>query len=357
MRFLASLVVALVCSSGTALATDPTLVGLAEPSANMIMSLNFAAMRNWPGAANAFQQGGNSNPQWAELVQTLGVDPFELVDEFLMAATVDNLSSNAKFNDATVLFKGRFDVAHLTGLICRQGCTPQPVGAFTFLPLPRNDSDARPPGGIVFFDSSYGAIGSLEDVRRTARRFPIAASPQLNPAMAGWVDNLSNYDLWIAASGPFNRLPADEAGAMDPMAAGAISKIAAFGVGIGVSNNVDIALQVLSNNEGDANQLREMAQGLIALATLNADPQQPGLSEFIKRIQLSQKGNLVLASMSVPQEDLDQAMQQAGGVPGGGAVAAMGGEASSPEPARDGGIIIVGGEQPPERVRLKRSNR
>jgi hypothetical protein len=43
------------------------------------------------------------------------------------------------------------------------------------------------------------------------------------------------------------------------MAAGAMSKIAAFGLGIGVADEVDIALQVLSNSEAEANQLREMA--------------------------------------------------------------------------------------------------
>jgi hypothetical protein len=81
------------------------------------------------------------------------------------------------------------------------------------------------------------------------------------------------------------------------------------------------------------------------------------MSEFLKRIQLSQQGNLVLASMSVPQADIDQAMRQAASSAASGTVEATNEQPSAPQPASEGGIIIVGGELPPERVPLKRSNR
>lgn len=356
MRLLLLFILAPMLFPGAARANDPALLRMADASSNFIVSVNLASIRAWPRAAEAFEQGKRSNPQWDQLVQALGVDPLELVDEVIIAGKADNPGANTSADNAALLLKGRFDVARLTELICREGCSPETVGAFTMLRLPEGATKDGP-GGVVFFDANYAALGKLDTVRRAARNYSSGGGPQLNAAMAGWVNNLATYDIWMAASGPFGATSAGGADAMDPMAAGAMSKIAAFGVGIGVADDVDIALQVLSNSEAEANQLREMAQGLIALAALNADPQQPGMSEFLKRIQLIQKGNLVLASMSVPQEDLDQAMQQAGAGPVGGAVAVMSGEPSSPEPAREGGIIIVGGERPPERVRLKGSNR
>lgn len=356
VRFLLLLSLAPMLFPGAARANDPALLRMADASSNFIVSVNLASIRAWPRAAAAFEQGKRSNPQWDQLVQALGVDPLELVDEMIIAGRADNPGAKTSADNAALLLKGRFDVARLTDLICREGCSPERVGAFTLLRLPEGASK-NGPGGVVFFDANYAALGKLDTVRRAARNYSSGAGPQLNAAMAGWVGNLAPYDIWIASSGPFGPMAGGGADAMDPMAAGAMSKIAAFGLGIGVADEVDIALQVLSNSEADANQLREMAQGLIALATLNAGPQQPGMSEFLKRIQLSQKGNLVLASMSVPQEDIDQAMRQAAAGPAGGAVEAMSGEPASPKPAREGGIIIVGGERPPERVRLKRSNR
>jgi hypothetical protein len=357
VRFSLPLGLALTLFSGTARANDPALLRMADASSNFLVSVNLASIRAWPRAAAAFEQGKRSNPQWDQLVQALGVDPLELVDEVIIAGRVDNPGAKTSADNAALLLKGRFDVTRLTELICRQGCSPETVGAHTLLRLPEGSSKDGAPGGMVFFDSSYAALGKLDTVRRAAKNYSSGAGPQLNAAMAGWVNNLANYDVWIASSGPFGPMSGAGAEAMDPMAAGAMSKIAAFGLGIGVSDDVDLALQVLSNNESEASQLREMAQGLIALATLNADPRQPGMSEFLKRIQLSQQGNLVLASMSVPQDDIERAMRQAESSAASGAAEAMSGQPSSAEPAREGGIIIVGGEQPPERVRLKRSNR
>lgn len=356
VRFLLLVSLALMLLPGAARANDPALLRMADASSNFLVSVNLASIRAWPRAAAAFEQGKRSNPQWDQLVQALGVDPLELVDEVIIAGRVDDPGAKTSADNAALFFKGRFDVPGLTALICRDGCSPEAVGAYTLMRLPEGASKDGP-AGIVFFDSNYAALGKLDIVRRAARNYASGAGPKLNPAMAGWVQNLAAYDIWIASSGPFGPMSGAGADVMDPMAAGAMSKIAAFGLGIGVADEVDIALQVLSNSEAEANQLREMAQGLIALATLNADPQQPGMSEFLKRIQLSQQGNLVLASISVPQADIDQAMRQASSSAASGTVEAINEQPSAHQPAREGGIIIVGGERPPERVPLKKSNR
>lgn len=358
MRNILSLSVAVALSVCAAWASDPVLLGMAGASSNFIVSVDLASVRTWPSAAEAFEKGKRSNPQWSELVQSLGVDPLELVDELIIAGRAESPAAQSSVDDAILLFKGRFDVARLTDLICRQGCSPERAGAHTLLHLPESASKDRRPGGVVFFDSSYAALGKLDSVRRAARNFSAGSPPQLNAAMAGWVNNLVGYDIWIAASGPFHGMAGASAEAMNPTAAGAMSKIAAFGLGIGLAQDVDLSVQVLSHSESEATQLRDMVQGLIALATLNADPRQPGMSEFVKRIQLSQQGNLVMASMSVPQSDIDRAMQQAvDSGPGAGSVAAGLSADPSPPPAREGGIIIHGGEPPPERTRLKRSIR
>ena len=87
------------------------------------------------------------------------------------------------------------------------------------------------------------------------------------------------------------------------------SKVDGFGLGVNVSGDIEMSLELRTTTEQDAQQFHDMIQGFIAMA--KASDQQPEAKEFLDKLRLSRDGRILAAQMSISQADIERQLAQA----------------------------------------------
>jgi hypothetical protein len=97
------------------------------------------------------------------------------------------------------------------------------------------------------------------------------------------------------------------------MAAGAASKLKGVGLGLLLEDDVSLALELESVSAQDATELYEMAQGLLAMARMGQQQEQPaagpGSFDLLESLKLTNAGRVVSASLTIPQRELNRQLR------------------------------------------------
>ncbi len=283
-----------------------SLARLARSDANMMIGIRMADFVSSPLAQRMWQEAMSSQPEIEQFLSLMGPNPLSLIDEILITASVTDASQMDKA-DALVLASGRFDEVQLVGVLCQKGCETEMYRGFQLRKALGQDEG---PSHFVMLDTGELALGSRELVRGAIERRALGAPATFSGGMTDWINRLGRHHIWVAASGPFSQAPASGDDAEAQMMLNMASKVDGFGLGVNVSGDIEMSLELRTTTEQDAQQFHDMIQGFIAMA--KASDQQPQAGEFLDKLRLSRDGRILAAQMSISQADIERQLAQRG---------------------------------------------
>ncbi len=320
------------------IASAAPLPSYLDANTNFVVGVNVRAAAQSPVIMQAIEQAGASASEspWAAGILQQAIS---LVDEVIITGNVEGGGSGAP-DDGYVWLRGNGSSEALQNAICGAGCQARSHSGLDYLALPASMSaDGKSPH-ILTIDNNLIALASEPRIRALAERVSGGQTASLQSGLLQWVNSLSGHHIWLAALGPFEAPGGDGGFAMG---AEAVSKLAGFGLGITVSDPVQVDLEVRASTEADATELYNLANGLLAMAKMSqAQEPDTGKPDLLKDFSMNVEGTSIRASLSVPQSALQQLSQNARTSTESGVAPA---QPAAPRPKREprsGGIQVHG---------------
>lgn len=259
-----------------------------------------------------------------EMKGNLGeLQPLETFLEQIDSIHLSVVSKNAKTSDLLVMVDGRFDLAQLTALAAKSGMRMEQWGKTTVV-LPKRTKalptkkagfqkvqfnmelpSAKP--GFALVDSKHIVIGEEAPLRVALERLETGLTPQANPLFERARDLEAANDIWMIGNTASLNLNAAAGKKADPMTQMA-SQVRNFSIGVAVRRNVAMELQLQTTSPKVAEQMLDLVKGAVAMAKMNPNPAEPLPVDIDKVLQFSASGNIVRASLSMEQQDIDKLM-------------------------------------------------
>ena len=321
-----------------------SLLDLARPDVNVLAGIRVADFASSPLVSMFWDQARAQQPGFDQLLSVMGPNPLSMIDEVVIGASVDGSPTE---DEGFVLASGRFDETLVVSALCPKGCETTLYEGFE-VRRPLGDSEDK---HFVIMDGSRIALGNLAEIQGVVARRLAGSPSRFGAGMSDWIQRLGGHHIWIAAAGPFPQPELDADNAFAQMLGNFGSKIDGFGVGIDVTEDIDLNFDVRAATQQDAQQFYDLLNGFIAMA--KANEQTPETLETLNKIQLTHDGNVLAASIRVTGEEIRRQMA-ARVASGGSGVAAAERVPSAPpssrpnvvvQPApkrRSGGIRIFG---------------
>jgi hypothetical protein len=333
-------------------AADPALLNLARPDSNVIIGIDVAGFASSPLIQEAMATATSSSDDFQKVMGLLGPNPFQNLQEILIAAKVDDFNQEPKPGNFLMAARGSFGGTDFTQHLCSNGCETVDYRDLQMLKFsPKNGEED------VFFaalDSQYAAMGHQDAVRQAVDRRATQSHSVFDSALQNSITRLSRHHFWLAARGPFQKALGDN----PMMPPGTVGKVDGMGFGLRFSSGVDLALELLSFTDQDAKQLYDMANGFLALMQAGDTP--PEAAELLNSLSLRLDGPVLSASLRISEAQIRAQMAKQGATMSGSGVTAAeplpstGSYSSSPtvapKPRRSGGIRIFGLEEEPVEV-------
>ncbi len=337
---------------------DQNLVNFSAPDANFIMGVRLAEVASSPLVTTALAEAQRSNPQIQNLFSMLGANPFQYLDEVLIAAKIDAASASKEPNNVLVALRGRFGDGGFQGMICNRGCETEEYRGFPVLRFQAPDSSDVTYMSVL--DSSYAVIGKLPEIRGVIDRRATGSQSMIDGALQQGINRLGRNHLWLIVNGPFDSGLGAGGGALG--ASEALSKIDGFGFAVHLAHDVDMTIEVRARSAAGAMELYNMANGFLSLMKAGSDT-NPEAKKLMEQLQFAVDGLTLRASIRIPEAEIRRQMASRGG--GGQLGQSFSSQGSSgtspavpvagvapPPPAakrRKGGILIHGlGNKPVE---------
>lgn len=236
-----------------------------------------------------------------EFEQRTGIDVEKDIDHVVACFAP---AAGADGPGGLVLARGHFDQQKIDGLLDGQGARTESYGGVS-LRVHQEDGHDGPQHAVAvaFLEPDLAAIGSEALVKSA---IDLRAGRGTNV--------LSNADLMGLIRGESRGDSAWAVGSYDALAAHArlpeqvtsrIPPITWFAVGGHVNDGVSGTLKAETRDDQAAQNLRQVVQGLIALARMQV-ASQPDLNNLLQSVQLSGSGKMVSVSFSVPAALLDR---------------------------------------------------
>lgn len=252
--------------------------------------------------------------------------PLEAFLEQIDSIHLSAVSKGNKGSDVVMLVQGRFEAAKLIELAVRNGfkaeqwgkvqvlvpakakVAPSRIATFQKTQFNLDMPSTKPSFALV--DSKNIIIGEEAPLRVALERIETGLTPQANPLFERARDLEAANDIWmIGNTAPLNLGPATGKNA-DPMAKLA-AQVRNFSIGVAVRRNVALDLQLQTTSPKAAEQMLDLAKGAVAMAKMAPEGQQPLPVDIDKVLQMSSSGNLVRATVSIDQADVEKIMASA----------------------------------------------
>jgi hypothetical protein len=223
--------------------------------------------------------------------QETGIDIRTDVDRVLAPMSTGDEASNQR---PLVLVRGRFDNSRIESLIRQHGGQVAEHKGIRLLTHPEGDM------AVGFVEPGLVAVGTSSAVRRAIDTKVSGSDVTSNGEMMRLVRDMDDGNAWAVArfdalTGS-QRLPAELAKQLP-----AITWLAASGT---INGGVQGVVRAEARDEAAAQDLRDVIQGFVALARLQAG-QRAELAGLMNSFQLGGQGNSVSLGFSVPSELID----------------------------------------------------
>ena len=339
------LVGALVLIAVAAPVSAQRLVDLARPDVNVLAGVRVADFAASPLVMMFWDQARTQQPEFDQLLSVMGPNPLSMIDEVIIGGSVDGTQTENP--EGLLLARGRFEETLVVSALCPKGCETNLYEGFE-IRRPLGDGDDK---HFVIMDGDRLALGNLEEIQGVIARRLSGASASFGAGMTDWIQRLGGHHIWIAAAGPFPQPAMDADNAFARMLGNFGSKIDGFGVGIDITHDIDMNVDLRATTQQDATQFYDLLNGFIAMA--KANEQKPETLETLNNIQLTRDGNVLAASFRMTGEAIRRQMAERAASGGSGVAPAQrvpsAPQSSQPkvviQPApkrRSGGIRIYG---------------
>src|ERR1035441_8793967 len=278
-------------------AADSQLLSYVMPDAKVVAGVNVDQAKASPFGLYVLTQMQSNNTGLQQLIALTGFDPTRDVHE-LLAAT--NATPGSKTPTGLALARGNFDAATITALATSKGAATEVHSGVTII------EDPNKVAGIAFINPTLVMAGDLASVKAAIDR--PGTGMALPTAVAGLVNQWSSSeDAWLVTTvPPFSLAPA---GAMGGNAVAFMQQVQQAAAGVKFGNSVVGTAVIQSDNAADATQLANTVQFLVNLAQMQSqnNPQMPNLAQAIA---VSTQGATVTVTVTLPQAQFEQLMQQ-----------------------------------------------
>jgi len=270
-------------------AKGPSELGFIPVGARLVA---FADVREW--MQSEFQQswlGQQSGQQDAdEVLGQLGVDPETDIDSVLVSA--GGIPSGSGLGDLLVLVRGRFDETRIEHVVRERGGRPSEYQGRRLVQYigPRQQETA-----VAFMEPGLLGLGSIGAVRQAIDMAEGGEALTANDEVMTLVGGALGGHAW--AVGRFGALAGQVGLPQDT--AGQFSSLGWFSASGRVTDALEGAIRVEAEDEEGAANLRDVVQGFVALAKLQAGA-SPGVPEIVNSLQLTTQGTTVSLSFAVP---------------------------------------------------------
>ena len=200
--------------------------------------------------------------------------------------------------DGIVVLAGRFDAGRIESIaVARGGIQVEHDGRPLILLDINRDDAGDDDGALAFLEPGVLALGSETLVRQALDG---GAGADSNERLMGLLDHVDDGSTaWTVGS--LDDLQ-DGEWIPDQLASQA-SQITAFALGGQVNGGVRGRLTAEATDEETGRNLRDLAQGFLALGRLQA-AERPALADVLNALQLSLDGSNVMLSFDVPADTL-----------------------------------------------------
>jgi hypothetical protein len=302
MKCVAIILTTLLLFSG--LAGAAPLPAYIDAETNMVLGVNVRAAAGSPMIMRAIEEAGTkaAGSPWAValLQQTIS-----MVDEVYITGHIDSAAAAGSSDDGYVWLRDNVSSEQLHSAFCASGCEARSHSGIDYFELPASLSEDGKNPHLLTIDSNLVAIAGEARIQAFAERVSDGRTAVISANLQQWVSSLSGHHIWLAALGPFD-VPGVESGG--PAFGGeAISKLTGFGFGVTIDDPLRMTMEVRSSSEADAQELFNLANGLLAMAKMSqANQADAGQPDILKDLSMSLDGASVRASLSVPQAVLEQ---------------------------------------------------
>lgn len=248
-----------------------------------------------------------------EFEDATGINIEQDVD-YVLACLLPSASPAAAGMDKAgfVIAKGRFDKGRIESFIVSHGGRVQNYGGRKlYLAPPRQETATDQgehrhgfDGALAFLDNEVVAFGSQGGVKQAIdMQTRGAEAVKENTDLYKMIRNVEGGNAW--AVGRFDVLTQNAT--LPEELASRIPPITWFSATGHVNGGVSGTLSVEAKDDAAAENLRQVVQGFMALARLQAgsNAKQAEMAAMVNSIQLSGTGNTVAVSFSVPAEALE----------------------------------------------------
>ena len=284
---------------------DPTLLGLAPADTKMVAGIYLDRTRNTPFGQFVLSQMKLEDSNFANFVASTGFDPRRDVNEVLVMS-----NSTEKHSPGLVLARGVFNGPAIIAAARKDGGV---VTSYKGVDIVTHGKGMQ---GFAILDGAIALGGEVPAVQAAIDRRR-AASSSLDSKLAAKIAQLSTqYDAWFTASGfvaPVGpAVPRPNVPGNIPVSALQSIESTSGGVKFGV--NVQVGGEAITRSDKDAQALVDVARFLAGMLSMNSgnNPDAAKLAALAQNTQWTAQGTKVSMSLTMPESDLEQLLQQHG---------------------------------------------
>ncbi len=254
-----------------------------------------------------FREKQPSSTEREEFERKTGVDIERDIDS-VVAAFMPGGQQTSNEESALVLARGRFEPGRLEALALEHGGQAEDYRGKRV--LTHTERNQRGTMAVGFVEADLVALGSLSAVKRAIDAGVENRNVVSNNELMRLVADLDSSNAW--AVGRFDALARDVRLPSEVQAQ--LPTLSWFSAAGHVNGGVSGVLKAEARDEEAAQNLRDMARGLLAMARLQSGS-RPGMQQMVDSLQLSGEGRTVALSFSIPSEFFDALEALAGQKP------------------------------------------
>jgi hypothetical protein len=291
----------LAAAPQAAAAADPALLGLADPASNFVIGVDVQALAASPLAQEALVKAQTESSTWGQAMGALGPNPLSRIHEVIISGDERAARDQKK---GLIVVRGDFGTDDWISVVCGDGCEEQAYQGQT-LYLPPN---AEGPGAFVRLDSNYVAWGTPDQVRGVIDRKTSGTGSSLAERVQGWSSSAGRHHVWVAAKGPFETPKVAGAGS-NMMGMSGIANLDAFGMGLTLSEDLEVGIEMRSLSAAESQTLHQTLQGLMMVMSMSAQ-QDPDTAALLQGLTVGQSDRTLSASLRVPGQLLKRMVEK-----------------------------------------------
>jgi len=286
----------------SALAADPGLLNLLDPSAKVVAGIHVDRSVSSQFGQFLLTQMQGEDAGFKKFIESTGFDPRRDLREVISAAT-------ATGGHGMVVARGFFDVGKLTAAAKADGALVTRYNGVDVL----NGNGAKANGGWVAFIDGNTAVAGDQDLVKAAidRR---NSTSTLDAKLAAKVQEVSNkYDAWMVSLSPISNFAGH---VPDKNLNGVLKGDVMQGIdmtsgGVSFGSTVQVYAEAVTRSDKDAQSLMDVAKFLTGMIQVNREKAEVNqLATILDSLDVKVVSNTVSMSLAVPEANLEKMIKE-----------------------------------------------